>query len=167
MVPLTATEEFRVAIPVVYGYLLRRCGSVSVAEDLTQETFIAAVRALRAGVTDATSPQWLVGVARHKLVDHYRRHGREARRLERLALERGDAVADSSHGEVLSDRTLAALLALPPMQRAALVLRYMDDLSVPETARMLGRSIHATESLLSRGRAGLRRLLSDEERHDG
>lgn len=55
------------------------------------------------------------------------------------------------------ERTLAALAALPPAQRQALVLRHADGLSVPEVALALGRSVHATESLLARGRAGFKR----------
>ena len=55
------------------------------------------------------------------------------------------------------DQVLASLAALPALQRAAVGLRYLDDLAVPEVARLLDRSVHATESLLARGREGLRR----------
>ena len=58
-------------------------------------------------------------------------------------------------------QVLASLNALPALQRAALGLRYLDDLPVPEVARLLGRSVHATESLLVRGREGLRRHYLD------
>ena len=61
------------ALPHVYGYLLSRCGDVSLAEDLAAETFMAAVAAVREpGRPEAPSitTGWLVGVARHKLADH-------------------------------------------------------------------------------------------------
>ncbi len=64
------------ALPQVYGYLLRRCGSVEVAEDLTSEVFLAAVRG--EGPRD---PAWLTAIARNKLVDHWRRAERESRAL--------------------------------------------------------------------------------------
>lgn len=70
---------YRRALPQVYGYLLPRCGSTVVAEDLTAETFMAAVAAVRQGrvrVPEVTVA-WLVGVARHKLADHWRRAARE------------------------------------------------------------------------------------------
>jgi RNA polymerase sigma-70 factor (ECF subfamily) len=54
----------------VYGYLVSRCGKAVVAEDLTAETFLAAVDAVRRDDPPSISTAWLVGVARHKLVDH-------------------------------------------------------------------------------------------------
>src|SRR5690348_8498194 len=66
------------ALPQVYGYLRTRVGSEAEAEDITAETFLAAVQAIdRRAVPDLTVA-WLIGVARHKLVDHWRRTAREA-----------------------------------------------------------------------------------------
>ena len=53
------------ALPQVYGYLLRRCGDRTLAEDLTSETFLGAV-----GADGPFTVPWLIGIARHKLVDH-------------------------------------------------------------------------------------------------
>jgi RNA polymerase sigma-70 factor (ECF subfamily) len=77
------------ALPQVYGYLLARCGQRAVAEDLTAETFLAAVDAARAGREAPVSTAWLVGVARHKLSDHWRRQAREQRALRAVAAEPG------------------------------------------------------------------------------
>src|SRR6266545_2749025 len=66
-------ELYDVALPEVYGYLLSRCGQRSLAEDLTAETFLAAVEAVRRRPPRELTTAWLVGVARHKLVDHWRR----------------------------------------------------------------------------------------------
>jgi DNA-directed RNA polymerase specialized sigma24 family protein len=76
------------ALPQVYGYLLSRCGQRAVAEDLTAETFLAAVDVVRGvrGPAPATlSTGWLIGVARHKLSDHWRRQAREERTLRAVA----------------------------------------------------------------------------------
>ncbi|HET8930336.1 MAG TPA: sigma factor, partial [Acidimicrobiales bacterium] len=73
------------AVSEVYGYLLARCGSVVVAEDLTSETFMAAVDAVRRGTVPELSVAWLIGVARHKLVDHWRRTGRARELADRVA----------------------------------------------------------------------------------
>src|SRR5499427_8210718 len=73
------------ALPQVYGYLLARCGQRAVAEDLTAETFLAAVDAVRSGPGAPVSTAWLVGVARHKLSDHWRRQAREQRALQAVA----------------------------------------------------------------------------------
>ena len=61
------------ALPVVYGYFVRRCGDRGTAEDLTSETFLAAMDAARKSDPPPIAVPWLLGVARHKLADHYRR----------------------------------------------------------------------------------------------
>ena len=157
---------YRRALPQVYGYLLPRCGSAAVAEDLTGETFMAAVAATRPGGAAAeVTVAWLVGVARHKLVDHWRRAGRERRSLA-LAGQAGEVVDDPWADWLDADAAHAALSRLPAQQRAALVLRYLDGLPVAEVAAHLGRSLHATETLLARSRAALRRVYQEGEGHD-
>jgi RNA polymerase sigma-70 factor, ECF subfamily len=154
---------YRRALPQVYGYLLPRCGSTVVAEDLTAETFMAAVTAVRQGriQTPELTVAWLVGVARHKLADHWRRSAREQRGLAEVAVfaeEAGDPWDE--HLDVQSAH--AALARLSGPQRAALTLRYLDGLPVSEVAECLGRSLHATETLLVRARAALRRVYREE-----
>lgn len=156
---------YRAALPQVYGYLLPRCGSVAVAEDLTAETFLAAVAAVRQAQVREVTVGWLVGVARHKLVDHWRRVGREQRGLAAVGLERAES--GDPWDEVLDlDAAHAALWRLPVPQRIALTLRYLDGLSVPEVAGQLGRTVHATETLLVRARAALRRVYEEEGRDE-
>jgi len=58
------------------------------------------------------------------------------------------------------------LLRVSAPQRLALTLRYLDGLSVPEVAEHLGRSVHATETLLARARAALRRIYLKESHGD-
>ena len=70
------------ALPQVYGYLLRRCPTVALAEDLTSETFMAAVASIRRGAVRTVTVAWLITIARNKLVDHWRRHEREQRGLQ-------------------------------------------------------------------------------------
>src|ERR1700674_5236597 len=70
------------ALPRVYGYFLHRTGgSPAGAEDLTQETFLAAVRELKKGRRPETPIPWIYGIARHKLLDHYRRREKAERLL--------------------------------------------------------------------------------------
>ena len=137
------------ALPEVYGYLLARCGDRALAEDLTSEVFLAAVTA-----PDDVGVPWLIGTARHKLVDHWRRRSREERGLHDVGLP--DEASDPWDAEL--DLLLArdVLGRLGPHHRAALVLRHVDDLPVPQGAAHLGRTVHATEALLSRARAAFR-----------
>ena len=155
---------YRHALPQVYGYLLPRCGSTVVAEDLTAETFMAAVAAVRQGRVPGpeVTVAWLVGVARHKLADHWRRTAREQRGLATVAALAEDA--DDPWQEHLDAQVAhAALARLPGPQRAALTLRYLDGLPVAEVAACLGRSEHATETLLVRARAALRGIYREED----
>jgi RNA polymerase sigma-70 factor (ECF subfamily) len=155
---------YGVALPKVYGYLLPRCGSAALAEDLTSETFLAAVNASRQGSLSEVSIAWLVGVARHKLVDYWRRHEREQRSLaaaEELAVD-----VDDPWDEWLdTEAAYAALAHLPLPQRAALTLRYLDGLPVAAVAEHLGRTVHGTETLLARSRAALRRQYEEGHYH--
>jgi RNA polymerase sigma-70 factor, ECF subfamily len=147
------------ALPRVYGYFLNRCGgSVQVAEDLTQETFLAAVAELKKGKRVRTPIAWIYGIARHKLLDHYRTQ----ERLERgLALAgQADEIEDElvvPDDEEARERATAALASVAASQRAALVLCYVDGFSVREAAAILGKGDEAVESLLARGRASFRR----------
>jgi RNA polymerase sigma-70 factor (ECF subfamily) len=143
----------------VYGYLLPRCGSVADAEDLTAETFMAAVAALRRPNPPSVSVAWLIGIARHKLVDHWRRSERERKRLAAV----GPNQPDDPWEELLdTSAAYSALARLPGPQRAALVLRYLDGLSVTEIADHLDRTVRGTETLLVRARAALRRIYQEE-----
>ena len=143
------------ALPSVYGYFVRRCGDRGTAEDLTSETFLAAMDAARKPAAPPLTVPWLIGVARHKLADHYRR--RHDRFTEPVAeLPEPDDAADTWDGEL--DRIVAeqVLARLSEQHRTVLALRYMDDCSVPECAELIGRTVHATEALLVRARRAFR-----------
>jgi RNA polymerase sigma-70 factor, ECF subfamily len=151
------------SLPHVYGYLLSRCGNTSLAEDLTAETFTAAVAAAGQPDPPQITVGWLVGVARHKLADHWRRSVREERSQAAAAALAG-ALDDPWDEWLDTEAAYAALRCLPPQQRSALTLRYLDGLPVAGVAEHLGRSVHATETLLVRSRAALR-IVYQEARH--
>jgi RNA polymerase sigma-70 factor (ECF subfamily) len=146
----------------VYGYLLPRCGSAAVAEDLAAETFMAAVTASRHGTVTEVNVAWLIGVARHKLVDHWRRSARDQRNLA-VAQQMSDGLDDPWEDHLDIAVMHGALARLSAHHRAALTLRYLDGLSVSEVAEHLDRSVHATETLLVRARSALRRIYREEE----
>jgi hypothetical protein len=74
------------AFPQVYRYFSLRCHGQALAEDLTADTFVAAVDAFRRAESPPMTLPWVIGVARHKLVDHWRRQARDDRRFELLAV---------------------------------------------------------------------------------
>ena len=146
------------ALPRVYGYLYHRCGrNPAVAEEIAQEAFVEAVRSRRRfrGQSDPTT--WVIGIARHRLVDHFRREERARRHRADITILDLDA-AQPPPADPASDGIDDALTELPSLHRAVLVLHYMDGLSVREVARVIGRSEAATASLLARAREGFRRV---------
>lgn len=159
---LALLELYETALPHVYGYLLARCRNRVLAQDLTAETFLAAVDAARRQPTPPITTAWLVGVARHKLADHWRRAEREQHGL-RLVHEQAQESTDPWETEIDTVVAHQVLDALGPHHRAALTLRYLDGLPVPQVADHLGRSVHATEALLVRARAAFRAAYDDPE----
>jgi RNA polymerase sigma-70 factor, ECF subfamily len=151
------------AVGEVYGYLLARCRNRTAAEDVTSEVFMGAVDAIVRGRVDVVTTGWLIGIARHKLVDHWRRLEREQRRLTAVAEEPSTAADDDpweAHLDVLAARD--ALEQLGAHHRSALTLRYLDGLSVPEVAAVLDRTVHATEALLVRAKRAFRDVYEEE-----
>lgn len=152
-------------LPMVYRYISYRVGSRPLAEDLTSETFARALRRL-----DSYSWQgrdvgaWLVTIARHLVTDHYR-SGHY--RLELTTADVADAapglVSEGPEGEVLAGLTTAALLdavrQLGPDQQECIALRFLQGLSVAETARVMERNEGAVKALQGRAVRNLGRLL--------
>ena len=151
---MTLLAMYDRALPQVYGYLRVRVGSETIAEDIAAETFLAAVQAIERNAVPDLTVAWLIGVARHKLVDHWRRQAREARNLRLVPGE--EAEPDGVDERFERARTHEVLEELGPHHRAALTLRYLDGLSVPEVANHLDRTVHATEALLVRARNAFR-----------
>jgi RNA polymerase sigma-70 factor (ECF subfamily) len=156
---------YRRTVPRVYAYLLSRCGSDPVlAEELTQQTYIAAVDQRSHFDGRADSVTWLCGIARHKLADHFRAREREERRRMRLEVRQIPMGQSTSHVPGLEDRIAIAeaFESLPAAQRAVLAFVVLDDLPIGEAASLLGKSASATQSLLHRARDGFRRAYRGE-----
>jgi RNA polymerase sigma factor (sigma-70 family) len=141
--------------PAVYGALLLYCGSREMAEELTQET-LARVWEHWSEVSTMEQPdRWALRVAFNLAKSTFRRR-RVARGSYRVLTSASVMTdADPSSGLVLR----AAVATLPPRQRAAVVLRFFNDLSVAETARALDCAPGTVKALTSQALAGLRARL--------
>ena len=158
--PAGFTRFYRSNLPTVFGYLLRLCGGDrSLAEDLTQDSFLVFTRAISKGQADTADIRWLLTVARHKYVDHFRRDELSKRYL-RLASSVPEQAADST--PTRSD-VLEHVALLEPVPRMVLMLRYVDGMPAESIAREIGRSVPATYSLLARARRDLRDLRGEHE----
>jgi RNA polymerase sigma-70 factor (ECF subfamily) len=164
----TFREWYDLAARRVYAYLFGRCGGeASLAEELTQLTFIDAIR--HRGTYDgrADAITWLIAIGRNRLLDHLRRQEREERRRLRVVV-REIAIEDRHdaawHEMEDRDQIVQALRRLPASQRAALILHHVDGLSVRDVAIAMRRTQTAVESLLSRGRERFRMVYEERDR---
>ena len=151
--PSSFVDLYERTVTDVFSYLASRVGDRATAEDLTQEVFVAGARRDAAG--EVVDLAWLIGVARHKLVDHWRAQARHERNLA-LAHSSEQLRPVEEFASIDPDRASVVLAALNPTYRAALVLRHVDGLSVSAVADHLQRSVAATEQVLSRARAAFR-----------
>lgn len=151
----------------VYRYLYYRAGSHSVAEDLTSETFLRALRRI-----DSFSWQgrdigaWFITIARNLVTDHFKssRFRLEVTTADMLDADRAD---DGIEQEVLDNLDNVALLRavrqLKADQQECIILRFLQGLSVAETAAVLNRSEGAVKQLQLRAVRALAAKLSPEE----
>jgi RNA polymerase sigma-70 factor (ECF subfamily) len=150
--PWTITDEaslvacYDQSVAAVYRSASRLVGSDRArTDDLVQEVYLHLVRAVRSGAVQSVGIGWLITSTRHRFLDRLRGEQREERRLRLV-----EPLPEDPQAEV------RGLADLPDRERAALVLRYIDDLPVAEVADAMGLSVHATESLLARARRRLR-----------
>jgi RNA polymerase sigma-70 factor (ECF subfamily) len=156
-------------LELVYRYIYYRVGGVALAEDLASETFLRALRRI-----DSFSWQgrdfaaWLVTIARNLIADHYK-SGRY--RLEITTEDILEAAphqaADGPENQVLDALTnetlLEAVRSLNPEQQECIVLRFLQGLSVSETALVMGKNDGAIKALQYRAVRALARLLPEEK----
>ena len=146
----------------VRAFLRRACaGDHALADDLAQDTFIAAWSRLRAWRGEASFRSWLCAIAWRKCADARRGAGRSQRRdadwLQVQNLERGEGASPDVRMTV--ERALAAL---PPEQRAAIALCLAADFSHAEAAVVLRSPLGTVKSHVARGKARLAELLGAE-----
>ena len=149
----------------VYRFIYYRVGSVPLAEDLTSETFLRALRSLGSFRWQGKDfGAWLVTIARNLTADHFKSgRTRFEQSTEDMSLHDGwtegpDSVVLAS---LTSDALLAALKELPHEQQECLIMRFLQGLSIAETARVLGRTAGAVKQLQLRAVRNLDKLLPE------
>jgi RNA polymerase sigma factor (sigma-70 family) len=170
-VPLDAddiADLYEAHARALVAYFARRTFNPQVATELMAETFAAAVadrRAFRGG--DAAA--WLYGIARHQLLQWYRRAGVERRALAKLGLD-PPGLTDDEYERIeelsglasLRGRVAELLAALPEEHRLALRMRVVEERGYDELAAALGVDEQAARARVSRALRGLATQLEDE-----
>ena len=149
-----AFESFyREHVAEVYQYSLAVLGNSPDAEDVTQQTFLNAYRAFQRGERPEKPHNWLIKIAHNVCRMRWRQSGR---RPQEVPLERAAEPATRDDERPSLEEVLAALAKLPFSQRAAIVMREVEDRSYAEIAEVLGITVPAVEGLLFRARGNLR-----------
>jgi RNA polymerase sigma-70 factor, ECF subfamily len=157
---LDAAQLYERYVERIYRYHLARTGSTAEAEDLTAETFRAALEGIERCRPEQAAA-WLVGIARHKLVDHLRQN-RRCDPLDALE-ERPDpspAVEDLAGQRLEMARVSHVLRMLNPERAEAVALHYFAGLTLLEVGRVMSRSEEAAKKLVQRGLAEMRERLA-------
>lgn len=150
-------------VATVYRFLYYRVGTRPLAEDLTSETFLRAMRAMPSFQWQGRDfGAWLVTIARNLVADHYK-SGRYRLELSTDEIVEQDASTVTPEDEVLTGLTNRALVdalrELPGEQQECLVLRFLHEMSIAETAAVMGRSEGAIKQLQLRGVRSLAKRL--------
>jgi RNA polymerase sigma-70 factor (ECF subfamily) len=153
--------------PRLLRFSLRLCGRVEDAEDVVQESLLAAARGLSGFRGEASISTWLYSIARSFCIKKRRRKKSIAAvslDSEAATESRGVPSTDRGPHEALESTRLGAVLeeaigGLDPAHRDVLLLRDVEGLSAVETALTMGLSVAAVKSRLHRARASVRRKL--------
>ncbi len=141
-----------------------------IAEDIVQETFLAALKSAKGFKGRSSAYTWLCSIAYHKVADHYRRQSRERKRM--VSGVDVDTVDDAENPgrqpqpdsliESAETRQVVneALAKLPWDYRQVLILKYVEEMSVVEIGQIMNRSPKSIEGLLTRSRKALQAHLS-------
>ena len=144
---------YRKHVAEVYQYALALLGNPADAEDATQQTFLNAYRAFQRGGRPTKPHNWLIKIAHNVCRMRWRQLGR---RPQEVPLDAAPEPAARDDEKPSLDEVLNALARLPLNQRAAIVMREVEDRSYAEIADVLGVTVPAVEALLFRARTTLR-----------
>jgi RNA polymerase sigma-70 factor (ECF subfamily) len=163
----------------VYRFLLRSLGNPAQAEELLQETWMAVVRSAPSYAPSARFSTWLYGIARNKLIDHWRAQrvvvsldadlaandpsgdGGNASLLDTLPAEASAQPEVQALGKAQARALADAVQQLPPPQREAFLLHAEAGMSVEELAQLTGVGTETAKSRLRYAYARLRSLLAE------
>jgi RNA polymerase sigma-70 factor (ECF subfamily) len=174
-----AMEEFyNIYRSRLYTLILDQVGrDQTIAEDLVQETFLAALSSLDKFRGDSQLYTWLRSIAFHKLNDFYRRQVRQPKSKEsspdydvmKQLEQTGDdkpAASAVMETEEIRQSVHQALEDLPQDYQEVLVLKYLEEMPVLEISQVMGRSPKSVEGLLSRARKAMRASLEENKNED-
>ncbi|MCP9944202.1 sigma-70 family RNA polymerase sigma factor [Streptomyces somaliensis] len=162
----SAAEDFVSATrPHVWRFIVRACGDAQSADDLTQETYLRALRSLPRFAARCHARAWLLSIARRVVVDRYRSNAARPRLADtadwQTAAERAQQTGLPGFDEGVA--LLDLLESLDRPRRESFILTQVRGLSYEEAASVAGCPIGTVRSRVNRARQNLTRLLRSAE----
>lgn len=157
---------FRVTLPSVYRYLFGRCGDAALAEDLAQDSYLRAMKAVRTSFTGGSSEflAWVIRIARNRFLDHVK----SGRVRWEVVVEETPVMLATGNPETEALATVEsgdlklALARLTADQQEILYLRFFQGLAITEVATATQRTEGAVKALQFRALRALARILEAE-----
>lgn len=159
---MSFAELYDAHVDEVYRYVHRRCRDHLMAEDVTQDTFMKAIRSGKE--PGEITAGWLITVARNRLFDLLRR---QLTYEEKLRLVAGGGVSETELDIAERLRVEGALEVLPVHYRLVLTLHYLNAMTVSAIAEQLDKTPKSVEALITRARRELIAALDATEDEGG
>jgi RNA polymerase sigma-70 factor, ECF subfamily len=157
-------------VDAVYGYARSRLAPrADLVDDVVQDVFLAALNGLATFQLQSSLRAWLLGIARHKIEDVYRRRLRASIPLDDLD-NTGEPLSDATPADERIDRVRARAKArrvlerMPERYGLVLLWRYWEKRSVRDMATAIGTTEKSVERTLARARARFKELWLEEQR---
>jgi len=150
---------YRCYLPKVYNRV-RYVIPAEDVEDVTQEVFLAALKALPAFRGEAQFSTWLRTLTNHKVAEFYRKRNRK-QEVRQAPLSEAAGRMEGHTSEALEERIVmrCALQQLPASYQEVLILRFAEDLQFNQIAEVTGQSLEAAKSLFRRAVVALKNQL--------
>ena len=147
----------------LYSYIFRLSKNPNDTDDLVQEAFIAVWEGSKSYNTGrAKFTTWLFRIAHNKFIDQLRKKREIRPKYEELDRQKATSIGQKYENAITKEAVNQALNELPENQKSAIALNHIQDFSNGQISNILGVSVSAVESLLSRARKTLRAKLKGE-----
>jgi RNA polymerase sigma-70 factor (ECF subfamily) len=162
---LAFTQLYNEHFDRIYRYIYFRVDSQAEAEDLAQEVFIKALRAINSYKwRDVHFASWLFRIARNQIIDHYRKQSkRKSAPLEEATTVSVEDPVAITEEKIEIEELMSTLVKLPAAQQEVILLRFIAGLQINEVAKSLGKREGTVKALQFHAIESLRKILSKKE----
>lgn len=148
----------------IFNYAYLQTGDYQYAEEVTQDIFIKATGNLHRFRGNSSFKTWLFTIGRNVVIDHHRRQKRHKQSISvnEVRPEQAGSYYSDQMEEGLSERMVRNLNKLPQEYRTVIHLRFIDDFSISETAKIMSKTALAIKALQHRAKKRLIELIDSE-----